>query len=82
MLHYHQGARTREKMIFVKISQYLFPDTAEFHANMTACNEVDINRSMEKYAKAALCLLMPHRSVQDLPCLGTVAPYTLKLREL
>jgi hypothetical protein len=41
-----------------------------------------MNRSMEKYAKAALCLLMPHWSVQDLQCTGTVAPYTKKLQEI
>ena len=69
------------KLVHVKISQYLFPDTVDFQANITSCHESQINLSMEKYAKAALCLLMPHRSVDDLKCTGTIGPYTKRLQE-
>jgi hypothetical protein len=72
----------REKMVHAKISQYLFPDTADFQANITSCSEVQMNRSMEKYAEAALCLLMPHRSCDDLKCTGTVGLHTRKLQEV
>ena len=65
----------------MKISQWLFPDTVDFHTNITSCDESEINLSMEKYAKAALCLLMPHRSVDDLKSTGTVGRYTKRLQE-
>jgi hypothetical protein len=81
-LQCHQGARLCEDTVHTKISQYLFPDTAEFQANITCCEDTQMNGSMEKHAKAALCPLMPHRSVQDSQCTRTVAPYTKKPQEI
>ena len=76
------GAKLKPCLVFVKISQYTFPDSADFHGNILTCPPTQINRNMELYAKAALCLLMPHRSKVDLMVGVDGTPYTLRFREV
>jgi hypothetical protein len=80
-LQCNQGARKREKMVHNNTIQYLFPNTVDFQGNITSCDECKINLSMEKCAKATLCLLMPRQSVDDLKSMGTIGPYAKRLQE-
>jgi hypothetical protein len=81
-LHCPQGARLCEHMVHAKISQCLFPDAVDFQANTATCHDVEIDRSVEKCVKAALCPLMSHLSVQDSQCAGTMAPHGKKSQEV
>ena len=76
------GVKERSVAVFVKISQYTFPDSAEFHGDILTCATTQINRSMEVYSKAALCLLMPHRRKEDLQVGVGATPYTFKFRDM
>ena len=57
--------REREKRAYVKLSQWEFPDTATFDAEILVCDESVIGPNMEKYCDVVLTLLMPYWSVKD-----------------
>ena len=44
----------------------MFPDTAEFHADILTCDPKDFNSKMEPCAQLALCSFVPHRGKDDM----------------
>ena len=75
------GSMMREEPTFIRVSQWMFPDTAEFRENILTCDEKDFNQKMEEYAQLVLCLFMPHRGKQDLMGEGSF-PYIRKFRQV
>jgi hypothetical protein len=76
-----QGVQRRESHMLCSVSQWQFPDTALFKADIMSCSDHDINEAMEKYAQLLLTLLLPHRKGNDLKK-GKDNPFTNKLREV
>ena len=78
-----QGVRDREDPVLIRVSQWMFPDTATFKENIFECNESAMNQHMEQYAQLVLTLFYPHRHVGDLqaPNAGRF-PYLFKLRDV
>ena len=68
----------------IKVSQWSFPDTAQFKNNILTCPASAINQSMEEYAYTMLLLFHHYRSHEDLLPSVTAGsfPYVMKLREI
>jgi len=78
-----QGSKLRDDIRLGRVSQWMFPDTAEFKADMFTCSRSEFNHSMEKYAQLVLALCLPHRSRDDLVTVGeNEYPYLMKLRQV
>ena len=79
-----QAVQESAAVRYAKIPQWLFPDTADFRANILTCSESEINCTMEHYALHVLALFMPHRSVLDFkPRIHHPHwPYVMKLRDM
>lgn len=78
-----QGAALREKPVLIRVSQWMFPDTASFKANFLTCEPFEFVRKMEEYALLVLSLFMPHRSCHDLKAVGATSyPHLHKIREV
>ncbi|CAB9508765.1 hypothetical protein SEMRO_359_G126160.1 [Seminavis robusta] len=73
-----------DKNKLIKVTQWDFPDTSLFRANMLTCPQDQISIKMEQYSQSALSLLMPFRSQSDFVPIGYSGrkPYTNKLREV
>ena len=62
-----QGVREREINVLIKVLQFGFPDTSQFHENMLTCDDSKLNRAMNEYAQMVLTLLLwPHWSTAQL----------------
>ena len=61
-----QGAIEQENPAFIRVSQWMFPDTATFKANLLECPSDKINTKMEECSQLVLALFFPHRHVGDL----------------
>ena len=79
-----QGVRDRtDGHVLIRVSQWMFPDTASFKHNIFTCSPSQMNTAMEEYAQLVLTLFLPHRHVNDLKAVGvTRFPYLEKLREV
>ena len=78
-----QGVMEREVPVLIKISQWTFPDTAAFRANILTCDEKEFNAVMEEYAEIVLTLLLPHRHCRDLQMDSEGRfPYLRKFRDV
>ncbi|CAB9523636.1 hypothetical protein SEMRO_1439_G272810.1 [Seminavis robusta] len=79
-----QCAVKSDKNKLIKVTQWDFPDTSLFRANMLTCPQDQISIKMEQYCQSALSLLMPFRSQSDFVPIGYSGrkPYTNKLREV
>ena len=78
-----QGLIEREEYGLLRVSQWMFPDTASFKGNILFCAPEDINSKMEEYAQLVLSLFLPHRHEGELKSVGdTRFPYVYKLREV
>jgi hypothetical protein len=80
-----QGVQPHAKgRLDIKVSQWSFPDTAQFKNNILTCPASAINQSMEEYAYTMLLLFHHYRSHEDLLPAVTAAsfPYVMKLREI
>ena len=77
-----QGIRLLEERRYVKVPQWVFPDSCDFHGDILTCADADINEAMEVYAQAVLTLLMPHRTKSDLQVNSADYPHAKKLREI
>ena len=79
-----QGVGLRDTPTNIKVTQYSFPDTARFKANILTCANEEICDAMETYAKWLLHLLYPYRCKKDLEPLQPWSrfPYVMKLREV
>ena len=79
-----QGVSKRPKALFIKVNQWIFPDSAAFKGNILTCDVSEINSAMEQYAQWMLLLLHSYRSMQDLSpdMCDSKFPFVLKLREL
>lgn len=84
LLECRQGVAEREESLYIKVSQWTFPDTAQFKFNILSCANSDISAPMESYAKFMLLLFYPYRRQKDLEPLQpwTSWPYVMKLREV
>ena len=75
-----QGVKDQEEPVLIRVSQWMFPDTAAFKGNIFECDETGMNSHMEQYAQLVLTLFLPHRHVGDLQAVNTDKfPYLLKL---
>ena len=79
-----QGLQLRDAPILMRVSQWMFPDTAEFKADMLVCDPTAFARWMEEYAQLILCLFVPHRCKEDIMAEGgrTVSVHIRKLQHL
>lgn len=80
-----QGARCRDEPVWIKVSQWMFPDTSHFHGeDIRTCQSEKVNKAMEQYAETSMALLLPHRHVSDLQSAvpGCSWPYTKKFQEV
>ena len=77
-----QGFKEREERVYARISQWMFPDTADFKGDIRTAAPNDLNSKMEVYAQLVLCLFMPHRSRDDITVAGSPFPCTEKLQEV
>ena len=78
-----QGVYEKKEFGFIKVSQWSFPDTANFKADILTCDVSKLNSFMETYAELVLTLFHPHRSPEDLKvAYNTIYPFTMKLREV
>ena len=76
-----QGARAREKNVWIKVSQWTFPDTSYFFGqDITTCAADKFNSATEQWSEAALTLLYPHRHAGDLKLGTSQYPFTRKLQ--
>ena len=75
-----QGVGVRLLRGYIKLAQWMFPDTADFKSSIIDCHVSVINKKMEVYSQVVMSLLLPHRSSEDLQIPGN-HPYTMKLRE-
>lgn len=74
-----QGVGVRLLRGYIKLAQWMFPDTADFKGSIIDCEPSSINSKMEVYAQVVMTLLCPHRSKADLQVTGN-RPYAMKLR--
>ena len=78
-----QGLICRQEVGFMRVCQWMFPDTASFKANIVDCPESEMNNKMEEYAQLVLTLFLPHRHAGDLKVSwATPFPYVHKLQEV
>ena len=78
-----QGLQLRDAPALMRVSQWMFPDTAEFKADMLVCDPTAFTRRMEECAQLVLCLFVPHRCKEDLMAEGGVQfPHITKLQHL
>ena len=80
-----QGVGARDKPLGIKVSQWLFKDTARFMGNnVLTCANSEMNAAMEDYAEWILLLFHSYRQKEDLKPLHpwTSYPHIVKLREL
>jgi hypothetical protein len=81
-----QGATVREESAYIKVPQWMFPDTGKFKANIFTCPDEFLCPAMEKYAEIVLTLLMPYRCLEDFEpkmlYTGTSFPFVQKFREV
>ena len=74
-----QGVKIRRVLVWIKVSQWMFPDTSHFHgSNICTCSEEKFNKAMEVYAQIVLTLFLPHRCLNDLNIAGAFS-YIRKL---
>ena len=76
-----RGSTARTEAVLFRVSQWMFPDTADFGANIFTCDESQFNNSMNTYAHLVLALFMPHRCRDDLRE-GSNFQYLRKLRNV
>ena len=78
-----EGVKERADSVLIRVSQWMFPDTASFKCNIFECDESQMNSKMEEYAQLVLTLFLPHRHIGDLkPAGSSKYPYVMKLREV
>ena len=80
-----QGVQRRANgRLDIKVSQWSFPDTAQFKNDILTCPASAIHQSMEEYAYTMLLLHHHYRSHEDLLPSVTAGsfPYVMKLREI
>lgn len=70
--------------MYIKVSRWMFPDTANFKNNLLTCRNSDINCFMEDYSQ---CMLLIFHSYRSKKCLEPLQPwlrfpFVMKLREL
>jgi len=79
-----QGSKQKKHFTRLKLSQWMFSDTAKFKANMLTCDHSKITSDMEEYALLVLLLFLPFRNINDLmPSISVPKyPHLYKLREV
>jgi hypothetical protein len=60
-----QGVRSRKQEVLIKVSQFDFPDTAEFRGSIFSA-DTPTNPAMEKYARLVMVLFYPLRQHSEL----------------
>ena len=61
-----QGVMLRDTSTLIQVSQWMFPDTAEFKSNLLTCNPTSFTTPMEVYSQNVLSFFLPHRLSNDL----------------
>ena len=77
-----KGLQLRDCPVLPKVSQWMFPDTADFKGDIRTCDETMMNSKMETYAQLVLSLFLPHRCADDLKANVEKFRYTHKLQEV
>jgi Helitron helicase-like domain at N-terminus len=61
-----RGSKLKEEHTLVQVSQWMFPDTANFGGDILNCALCEMNNEMESYAELVLCLFLPLRCKDDI----------------
>ena len=78
-----KGVKKREEPRIVAVSQWWFPDTKKFKADIMTCTENCMNFEMENYAEIVLHLFVDYRDSSELRDENTTRfPYTKRLQEV
>ena len=60
-----EGVKERkDNPVLIRVSQWMFPDTASFKCNIFECTDSEMNSKMEEYAQLVLTLFLPHQTCQ------------------
>ena len=76
------GVRLRQEKRLISVSQWAFPDTRKFKADIMTCTENCMNNEMENYAQLVLHLFAHYRHISEIELADNNFPHTSLLQQV